>query len=70
VLECHRIGGEIDFALMVHATDPTDYDQWGRRTLLTDSNLERYSSFVVWSTVKQVPQMLIPLTPSAAPARV
>jgi DNA-binding Lrp family transcriptional regulator len=62
VLECYRIGGEIDFALMVRAIDPADYDKWDRRALLTDSNIERYSSFVVWSTAKHGAQPLISLT--------
>jgi Lrp/AsnC family transcriptional regulator, leucine-responsive regulatory protein len=61
VLQCHRISGEFDFALFVSAADPADYDQWGRRVLLTNANLDRYSSFIVLSTLKHSPQPLIAL---------
>jgi Lrp/AsnC family leucine-responsive transcriptional regulator len=62
VLQCLKIGGEFDFALLVSAADPSDYDKWGQRALLPDANLVRYSSFIVWSTIKHSPQPLIPLT--------
>jgi Lrp/AsnC family transcriptional regulator, leucine-responsive regulatory protein len=61
VLQCHRISGEFDFALFVSAADPSEYDQWGRRVLLTNANLDRYSSFIVLSTLKHSPQPLITL---------
>jgi DNA-binding Lrp family transcriptional regulator len=59
VVQCLKIGGEMDFALLVSAADPDDYDKWGQRALLKDANLVRYSSFIVWSTLKQSPQPLI-----------
>lgn len=59
VLQCHRISGEFDFALLLSAADPSGYDQWARRVLLTNSNLDRYSSFIVLSTLKLSPQPLI-----------
>jgi Lrp/AsnC family leucine-responsive transcriptional regulator len=67
VLQCHRISGEFDFALFVRAAEPSDYDQWGRRVLLPEANLARYSSFVVWSTMKHSPQPLITLTEPSPP---
>lgn len=69
VLQIHVLGGEIDFALLVHAADPASYEQWGRRVLLTDLNLGRYSSFIVWMTMKHNPQPLIALGEQPAPAR-
>jgi Lrp/AsnC family transcriptional regulator, leucine-responsive regulatory protein len=62
VMQCLKIGGEIDFAILVKAADPSDYDKWGQRSLLTNASLVRYSSFIVWSTIKQSPQPLISLT--------
>jgi Lrp/AsnC family leucine-responsive transcriptional regulator len=62
VVQCLKVGGEIDFALLVKAADPSDYDKWGQRSLLTDANLVRYSSYIVWSTIKHSPQPLITLT--------
>ena len=47
------------------AADPSDYDTGGQRALLPDTNLVRYSSFIVWSTIKQNPQPLITLTESS-----
>jgi len=61
VLQCHRISGEFDFALFVSAADPSEYDLWGRRALLPDGNLERYSSFIIMTTLKYSPQPLIEL---------
>jgi Lrp/AsnC family transcriptional regulator, leucine-responsive regulatory protein len=61
VLQCHRITGEFDFALLIAAADPADYDAWARRVLLTNANLDRYSSFIVLSTLKHSPQPLIAL---------
>lgn len=61
VAQCHSIAGEFDFALVVRAPDPTAYDAWARRVLLADTNIRRYSSFVIWSTVKEEWQPLVPL---------
>lgn len=69
VVQCLKIGGEMDFALVVSAADPSDYDRWGQRALLPDTNLVRYSSFIVWSTIKQSPQPLITLNESSARTR-
>jgi Lrp/AsnC family transcriptional regulator, leucine-responsive regulatory protein len=69
VLQIHVLGGEIDFALLVHAPDPASYEEWGRRVLLTDVNLARYSSFIVWTTMKHNPQPLISLDEAPAPVR-
>ncbi len=68
VLQFHEVGGEIDFALFVWAADPTDYNEWGRRVLLIDPNLVRYSSFIVWSTLKHSPQPLISVGETSSPS--
>jgi Lrp/AsnC family leucine-responsive transcriptional regulator len=68
VLQCYKIGGEFDFALYVRAAEPDDYDQWTRRALLGEANIGRYSSFIVWATVKHSPQPLIALTAPPATA--
>ncbi len=62
VLQCFSIAGEYDFALLVQATDVAAFEQWGQAQLLADGNIARYSSFVVWSTVKHEMQPLVPLT--------
>lgn len=61
VAQCHSIAGEFDFALVVRAADPAVYEAWAQRVLLADPNIKRYSSFVIWSTVKEEWQPLVPL---------
>lgn len=69
VLDCYVIGGEFDFALMVHAADPASYHRWARSVLLADANIGRYSSFIVWTTMKHGPQRLISLADASPQAR-
>lgn len=59
VLQCFSISGQFDFALLVAARDPADYEQWGERVLLSNPSIGRYDSFVVWSTVKELAQPLL-----------
>lgn len=59
VLQCFSISGQFDFALLVAAKDPADYEQWGERVLLSNPSIGRYDSFVVWSTVKELAQPLL-----------
>ena len=66
VFRCYKIGGEFDFALCVRAADPDDYDKWTRRALLGEPNIGRYSSFIVWATIKDNPEPLISLSPAAS----
>lgn len=59
VLQCFSISGQYDFALLCAARDPADYEQWGERVLLSNPNIGRYDSFVVWSTVKELAQPML-----------
>lgn len=59
VLQCFSISGQYDFALLCAAKDPADYELWGERVLLSNPNIGRYDSFVVWSTVKELAQPLL-----------
>ena len=52
VLQCYATSGPIDFALVVSARDPADYEAWGERVLMAHPSLRRFDSHVVWSTVK------------------
>jgi Lrp/AsnC family transcriptional regulator, leucine-responsive regulatory protein len=52
VLQCYSVAGSEDFVLIVIANSPADYEQWGERELMSNINIRRYSSQVVWSTVK------------------
>ena len=52
VMQCYATAGQFDFILVVAAESPAHYEEWGERTLMSNSMLKRYDSFVVWSTVK------------------
>ncbi len=52
VSQCYSVAGDIDFVLVVHATDPAAYEAWGERVLMGNPDIERYSSTLVWSRVK------------------
>ncbi len=52
VLQCYSVAGSEDFVLIVIAPSPAAYEQWGERELMSNPNIRRYSSQVVWSTVK------------------
>jgi Lrp/AsnC family transcriptional regulator, leucine-responsive regulatory protein len=52
VLQCYSVAGGVDFILLVAARSPADYERWGEATLMSDSNIRRYDSHVVWSEVK------------------
>jgi Lrp/AsnC family leucine-responsive transcriptional regulator len=64
VMHCYSIAGEYDFALLVQAPNAAAFEQWGHKQLLADGNIARYSSFVVWSTVKQEMQPALPMIAS------
>jgi Lrp/AsnC family transcriptional regulator, leucine-responsive regulatory protein len=52
VLQCYSVAGQEDFVLIVVAESPAAYEQWGERELMSNPSIRRYSSQVVWSTVK------------------
>lgn len=52
VLQCYSTAGQFDFLLVVAAASPEDFEIWGERTLMSNPDLRRFESFVVWSTVK------------------
>jgi Lrp/AsnC family transcriptional regulator, leucine-responsive regulatory protein len=52
VTQCYSVAGSIDFFLIVAAKNPASYEQWGEQHLMSDSNIKRYESHVVWSEVK------------------
>lgn len=52
VLQCYSTSGQFDFVLMVTASSPEDYEDWGQAVLGAHPAIKRFDSFVVWSTVK------------------
>lgn len=52
VAQCYSVSGDCDFILMVYAETPAAYDAWGKRVLMPNSAIGRYSTAVVWSRVK------------------
>lgn len=60
VLQCYATSGQFDFMLIVAAQSPQDYEEWGERVLLSNPDIRRYESYVVWSTVKFTTKRLLP----------
>jgi Lrp/AsnC family transcriptional regulator, leucine-responsive regulatory protein len=54
VTHCFSTAGTTDFMLIVEAPSVSDYERWGERVLMSNTDIKRYESTVVWSTVKEV----------------
>jgi Lrp/AsnC family transcriptional regulator, leucine-responsive regulatory protein len=54
VTHCFSTAGATDFVLIVEAPSVSDYESWGERVLMSNTDIKRYESKVVWSTVKEV----------------
>ena len=54
VSQCYSVSGECDFWLVVHAQSPEAYESWGQTVLMSNPNIRRYSTSLVWS--RQVTQ--------------
>ncbi len=52
VSQCYSVAGQIDYVLVVHATDLHAYEHWGERVLMNDPAIRRYDTYIVWSRVK------------------
>ncbi len=52
VVQCFSISGHFDFSLLVLASSPEAYEQWGQRVLMANPHIRRYDSFLVYSRVK------------------
>jgi Lrp/AsnC family transcriptional regulator, leucine-responsive regulatory protein len=59
VRQCYSVAGSEDFVLLVNANSPADYEKWGERALMSNASIRRYSSQVVWSTVKFSTALLV-----------
>ncbi len=53
VTQCYSVSGDIDFIVVAHAPTLEDYEAWGHAELLSNPAIARYSTHVVWSTVKK-----------------
>jgi len=56
VVECHAVGGGIDYLLKVMAPDIDAYQRLIDRLLLAEIGIDRYFTYVVTRTVKAWPQ--------------
>ena len=52
VAQCYSVSGDYDFILMVYAETPAAYAAWGKRVLMPNPAIGRYSTAIVWSRVK------------------
>ena len=53
VSQCYSVSGSVDFIVVAHAQTLEAYEQWGHEQLLDNPAIARYSTHVVWSTIKQ-----------------
>ncbi|WP_185960185.1 Lrp/AsnC family transcriptional regulator [Erythrobacter insulae] len=52
VAQCYSVSGDYDFILLVFAETPAAYAAWGKRVLMPNPAIGRYSTAIVWSQVK------------------
>ena len=58
VSQSYSVSGALDFILIVHAKSPEAFEAWGERVLMSNPNLARYSTSVVWSRQKFTTKIL------------
>jgi Lrp/AsnC family transcriptional regulator of ectoine degradation len=61
VVECHALGGGIDYLLKVVAPDVPAYQSLVDDLLNQDIGIERYFTYVVTKVVKSLPQFPLEL---------
>lgn len=54
VTHCFSTAGESDFVLIVEVPSVAAYEEWGEHILMSNSDIKRYDSTVIWSTVKEI----------------
>ncbi len=52
VSQCYSVAGSVDFVLICHARDLAEHEKWSERVLMSDPNIKRCTSQVVWSRTK------------------
>ena len=52
VLQAYHVSGPMDYVLIVQGPSVQWYEEWGKRTLMTNPNIRRYDTHVVWSCKK------------------
>ena len=59
VIECHALGGGIDYMLKIVASDVPSYQMLIDDLLSREIGIERYFTYVVTKAVKSLPQFLL-----------
>ncbi len=57
VQQSYHVAGDTDYVLVVHGPSLQWYEEWSKRTFMSDPNIRRYSSRVVWSRKKFSPSV-------------
>ncbi len=52
VSQCYSVAGPVDFVLICHARDLAEHEKWSERVLMSEPNIKRCTSQVVWSRTK------------------
>lgn len=52
VLQVYHVSGPVDYILLVQGPSLQWYEAWGKAVLMTNPNIRRYDTHVVWSCQK------------------
>ena len=52
VSQCYAVSGDIDYILIVHLPNLGSYEEWGKRVLMSNPQIRRYQTHLVWKRVK------------------
>ncbi|MEO0440937.1 MAG: Lrp/AsnC family transcriptional regulator [Pseudomonadota bacterium] len=60
VQQSYYVAGSSDYMLVVHAPTLQRYEEWAKSALMSNENIERYNTRVVWSRKKFGPFIKFP----------
>ncbi|OAO04503.1 hypothetical protein A8B75_07805 [Sphingomonadales bacterium EhC05] len=52
VLQSYHVSGSVDYILIVHGPDVEWYEEWSKAAFMSNPNIQRFTTHVVWSCKK------------------
>lgn len=52
VLQAYHVSGSLDYVLIVHGPNIKWYEDWGKDNIMSNPNIRRYDTHVIWSCKK------------------
>ena len=59
IVECHALGGGIDYVVKIASRDVEDYQALIDRLLDSEIGIDRYFTYIVTKVVKSLPQFQV-----------